>query len=150
MIAKARLLPSPDIDTRDRLRPVDKVALAIEVLGAYARVRWLFRGRTVEELLASLRGGERGPGSADSNEALVTGQRLASAVTRTLRLLPSDTRCLMRSLVLTRLLARRGIRASLVIGVRPGERFGAHAWVEQAGTPLLPAYGHEFSRLVDL
>jgi hypothetical protein len=52
--------------------------------------------------------------------------------------------------VLTRLLARRGIHASVVIGVRPGDEFGAHAWVEHDGTPLLPTHGHAFSRLVDL
>ena len=60
------------------------------------------------------------------------------AVARTLRLLPTDSRCLMRSLVLSALLARRGIDSSLVIGVRTAEAFGAHAWVEHEGRPLLP------------
>jgi hypothetical protein len=45
----------------------------------------------------------------------------------------------MRSLVLTALLSRRGIASTLVIGVRPGGEFGAHAWVEHEGAPLLPS-----------
>ena len=46
-------------------------------------------------------------------------------------------RCLPRALALQRLLRRRGIPASLRIGVsRDGGRFAAHAWIEVAGTPL--------------
>jgi hypothetical protein len=56
----------------------------------------------------------------------------------------------MRSLVLMALLDRRDIGSSLVIGVRPGERFGAHAWVELAGRPLLPRGESEFERFVEL
>jgi Transglutaminase-like superfamily len=54
----------------------------------------------------------------------------------------------MRSLVLVSLLARRSLPATLVIGVLPGERFAAHAWVELSGRPLLPAGDYE--RLVEL
>ena len=78
------------------------------------------------------------------------GVSLARAVTRTLPLLPADSRCLMRSLVLISLLNRREIGSSLVIGVRPGQRFGAHAWVEVDGRPLLPRGESEFERLVEL
>lgn len=47
------------------------------------------------------------------------------------------TRCLTRSLVLWRLLARRGIPSELQIGVRKEEReLLAHAWVECAGRPV--------------
>jgi hypothetical protein len=83
-------------------------------------------------------------------EPAVQGRRLGYAVVRTLRLLPTDSRCLMRSLVLTRLLARRGIAGTLVIGVRTGERFEAHAWVEHSGTPLLDPGDATFRRLVEL
>jgi hypothetical protein len=55
----------------------------------------------------------------------------------------------MQAMVLTSLLARRGIDNSLVIGVRPGDHFGAHAWVEVDGKPVLPR-GDEFPRLVEL
>jgi hypothetical protein len=46
-------------------------------------------------------------------------------------------RCLPRSLALTRLLARRGVRTTLRIGVRPeGGALRAHAWVEWIGRAL--------------
>jgi hypothetical protein len=64
--------------------------------------------------------------------------------------LPGDTRCLARSLVLTQLLARRGIPSRLVIGARPAPRFLAHAWVEHAGQPVLPIGDGSFGRLVEL
>jgi hypothetical protein len=69
---------------------------------------------------------------------------------RVLERLPSDSRCLTRSLVVTRVLARRGIGASLVIGVAPAPNFAAHAWVELDGVPLLPALESTYSRLVEL
>ena len=71
-------------------------------------------------------------------------------VSSVLRLLPTDSRCLVRSLVLTRLLARRDIPSTLIIGVTAAPEFKAHAWVEHAGRPLLPSYGPMFARLVEL
>jgi hypothetical protein len=56
----------------------------------------------------------------------------------------------MRSLVLTGMLARRGIDTRLVISVRPGDRFAAHAWVEHDGVALLPADSPSFEQLVTL
>jgi hypothetical protein len=56
----------------------------------------------------------------------------------------------MRSLVLTRLLARRGVPSTLIIGVSAAPEFAAHAWVEHAGRPLLPSFGPAFARLVEL
>ena len=80
------------------------------------------------------------------------GARLAAAVVRTLEPLPVDSRCLMRSLVLLRVLSRRGVAGSLVIAVRPEERdrLDAHAWVEVAGRPLLAPAGMQDGRLVTL
>ena len=71
---------------------------------------------------------------------------------RTLEHVPLDSRCLMRSLVLLRVLAARGVDGSLVIAVRPeaSERLDAHAWVEVAGEPLLRPGGAEHGRLVTL
>jgi hypothetical protein len=77
-----------------------------------------------------------------------TARRLGRAVQRTLRLLPTDSRCLIRSLVLTRLLARRSIPNTLVIGVRKTGEFEAHAWIEHGGQPILPA--GEYTRLTEL
>ena len=63
----------------------------------------------------------------------VTAARLGYAVARTLRTLPTDSRCLVQALVLYRLLSERGIHSTLVIGARSQPEFAAHAWVEHAG-----------------
>jgi hypothetical protein len=56
----------------------------------------------------------------------------------------------MRSLVLTGLLARRGIESKLIVAVRPGSDFAAHAWVELDGRPLLEPALPPFERLAEL
>jgi hypothetical protein len=124
-----------------------KLALGVEIAATYARVRWELRRVGLREALARLRAGS---GGGPTGAGVATGRRLGRVVTRTLTLLPSDSRCLMRSLVLTRLLARRGIETRLVIAVRPGERFAAHAWIEHDGAPLLPAEAPSFEQLVTL
>jgi transglutaminase-like putative cysteine protease len=75
--------------------------------------------------------------------------RLGNGVERTLRALPVDSRCLVKALVLTRMLARRGIDCTFVVGVRARPRFAAHAWVERDGSPLL-ATTPDFQRLTEL
>ena len=127
------------------LRGAPKAMLAAEIVATYARVRWLIRRDPLPAVVGSL----RGRASAGGRDDVVTGRRLGHAVGRTLRVLPGDSRCLMQSLVLTRLLARRGIDSRLVIGVRAGERFAAHAWVEHRHVALLPA-GSSFEQLVTL
>lgn len=59
------------------------------------------------------------------------------AVDRTYRYLPLARTCLKESLVLLRLLRRRGVSAHLRLGVRKeGARLVAHAWIEHDGAPL--------------
>jgi transglutaminase superfamily protein len=127
-----------------------KLALGLEILATYGRVRWLlWRGdlvSTLERLREQAAVSDVRPGGLDA----LSEPRLANAVSRTLRILPTDSRCLMRSLVLSSLLARRRIDSSLVIGVRPAPSFAAHAWVEQRGEALLPAGDEEYRRLVEL
>lgn len=123
-----------------------KVALGVEILFAYARVRWLLRRHDFRHALGRIRATSQARGGA----AEPTDARLARAVQRTLGLLPTDSRCLMQSLVLTSLLARRGRGSRLVIGVSPADTFSAHAWVERAGRPLLPVHDGKFGRLADL
>jgi hypothetical protein len=128
-----------------------KAQLAGEVLATYVLARRALRSHDLPGALAVL----RAPRS-ERNAPLVAGQtllerrRLARVVIRTLGPLPADTRCLMRSLVLTRMLARRGIACQLVIAVRPGERFAAHSWLERDGETLLPPGTSGFARLVTL
>jgi hypothetical protein len=124
-----------------------RVSLALEVVRTYVVARRLQGVEDLPSTLASLREQPADAGTVDYHEGL----RLARAVTRTLRMLPgADSRCLMQSLVLLTMLARRGQPAALVIGVRPGEDFGAHAWIELRGRPLLPTFGDDFARLVEL
>lgn len=127
----------------------EKAALGLEILSAYSRARWLLWRTDLPSTLAALRAGAAEQ-TADPAEAQRAGVRLGQAVGKALRHLPFDSRCLMRSLVLTRLLARRGIDTSLVIAVKPESQFIAHAWVEREGVPLLEPAGPPFSRLVEL
>ena len=64
--------------------------------------------------------------------------------------LPADARCLVRSVVLVALLARRSVATTLVIGIQPGDRLKAHAWVELDGQALLPDGGRQYERLTEL
>ena len=142
MEAIRRLPPSP-------LGPVARMLLVAEVVAAYAQARHKLRRYPIEPVVAALRSDapppiERGP------QAFADARRLGWIVGRTLKLVPGDTRCLARSLVLTRLLARRGISAKLVIGARADPEFLAHAWVECEGKPVLSPGDGSFARLVEL
>jgi hypothetical protein len=127
--------------------PLRKATLVAEIVGAYVRVRWWLWRTDLPQTLAAARGAHGEP-QADERESLVLGTRLGQAVGRTLRVLPTDSRCLMQSLVLTRLLARRGIESALVIGVAVEPEFVAHAWVESDDAPLLPTNGSAYARLL--
>jgi len=131
------------------LTPAARARLVAEVLTAYIRVRWLLWRNDLSATVRALR--EPGPSdqSVDGDlETLRQGARLARATTRTLALLPTDSRCLMQSLVLVGLLARRGIASVLVVAVKSTPDFQAHAWVEHADRPLLPT--GDYRRLVEL
>ena len=119
-----------------------------EIVCAYGLARWRLMRGDLPQALAHLRADSHGPPAGP--EGAHVAARLASASRRTLELIPADSRCLMRSLVLTRLLARRGIETSLVVAVRVEGGFGAHAWVELDGQPLLAPAAPPFERLVEL
>jgi hypothetical protein len=124
---------------------LERLRLAGEIVTAYVDARRLLRRRPLPETVAALRQGA-GDGRDAGGEALPLARHLASATVRTITMLPADSRCLMRSLVLIRLMARRGLGSTLVLSVSPRRpRFEAHAWIEHAGVPLLPAqpHGHE-------
>lgn len=122
--------------------PADlRLRVALEIVTTYARVRLRMLRGDVRHVVDGLRTGA--VDAHDPYEAYKIGRRLGQPVRRTLDPLPWDSRCLMRSLVLLRMLARRGVVCRLVIGVRPGETFEAHAWIEHDGHPLLPTMGYE-------
>jgi Transglutaminase-like superfamily len=129
----------------------ERLTLAVEILVVYVKARWWMRREGVETAVARLRAGGPAPGGPDDSLVSYTAvARLGGVVLRTLAPLPADTRCLARSLVLTGLLARRGLRSTLVIGVSPGPEFKAHAWVEHWERPALPAGDGEYERLLEL
>ena len=121
--------------------------LAAEILVSYLVAR---RAVAHAPLAAVLTGWREAGGSRGAGDPLLEACRLARAVSRTLRLMPGDTRCLTRSLVLARLLTRRGIPSKLVIGACTEPEFLAHAWVEHAGQPLLWPGDRSLARLVEL
>jgi transglutaminase superfamily protein len=122
-----------------------KLRLAGEILFEYLRAGWTLRRHGLEAALAAV----PRPSEADDPREHATSLRMGRAVDRTLSALPSDPRCLIRAVVLARVLARRGIGSRLVVGVRAAPEFTAHAWVEHLGAPLLPAGDYLRGRLAE-
>jgi len=142
-----------------RLRTLHRrLALAAEVLAVYGRARLLLKRHGLPVALARLRSSGQGAQAPADAATLRRAIELSRATQRTLAIAPWDSRCLMQSLVLTGLLARRGVHTELLIGVRPGEGmpgpredpFAAHAWIEYLGRPLLPSYQDAFQTLARL
>jgi hypothetical protein len=128
-----------------------RAMLVIEVIGAYGQVRRCTRRLRLPDAVAQLRDvapATRQPALADPS---THGRRLGHVVTRILGMAPVRSTCLLRSLVLLRLLAARGVRADLVIAAQPSDTkpLDAHAWVELDGKPLL-APEPTFGRLLTL
>jgi Transglutaminase-like superfamily len=142
--AALRLPPARPLSAAQRAR------LAGEIVTAYLQARRELRRAPIASVVAALRSDQGAASQAPEREKLEEALRLGRAVSRTLALMPGDTRCLARSLVLTRLLARRGLSAKLVIGARATPDFLAHAWVEYGGEPVLPPGDESFGRLVEL
>jgi hypothetical protein len=132
-----------------RLGWAAKLRLAAAIVAAYLRARRSLRRLGLLPTVAGLH--PAGAASAAPiHEQRRTALALAHAVGRTFAPLPGDTRCLMRSLVLGALLARRGLQFTLVIGTRVQPEFAAHAWVEIDRRPVLPDGGGEYGRLLEL
>jgi Transglutaminase-like superfamily len=132
-----------------------KLALAVEIVCVYAATRWRLRRRNLSDLAEEIRAGaqaHRGDLDLDpgSREAAMVAARLGHATARAVRLLPTDSKCLVQSIVLSSLLSARGITGTLVIGAHSNPEFTAHAWVEYAGRPLLPAHDYQDSRLLEI
>ena len=136
-----------------RATPVQKLMLMGEILSVYAVMRWRMPRGDIRDLAAGshdlLQRTTGEPATADQDRWPVAAH-LGRAVFRTLRVLPTDSRCLIQSLVLSRMLAARGIPSTLVIGAHSRPAFEAHAWVEHGRRPVLPPQGFQDSRLVEL
>ena len=127
--------------------PRDKVSLILEILTAYGTMLRVLGQKDVIGMVARARAVESGLRVDNPLEHQVA-RRLGKVVGKTLGILPTDSRCLIRSLVLVRILARRSIPSTLVIGVRKSSEFEAHAWVEHDGKAILPP--GEYTRLTEL
>ena len=128
----------------------EKAALAREITTTYVRARWWLRRGTVEQAAATARQAREVLERSDRPaQEYHLGVRLGRLVERRLGHLPGDTRCLTRSLVLLRMLARRGIAARLVLGAIAQPTFQAHAWVELDGHPMLNPGEYQAGRLTE-
>lgn len=127
--------------------PRDKVSLILEILTSYATMLRVLGQKDVLGMVARAREVEPGRRITDALEHQEA-RRLGKVVGQTLGVLPTDSRCLIRSLVLVRILARRAIPTTLVIGVRKESKFEAHAWVEHDGKAILPS--GDYTRLTEL
>jgi hypothetical protein len=125
-----------------------KVRLVVEILGAYVPLAWLVRGNDLRMMAAVARSPRPPVVSVPPGDAHEAAMRLGAIVQRVTELLPTDSRCLIQSLIVLRVLARRSIEAVIVVGVEVDGGFQAHAWVEHDAEPVLPSGA--FHRLVEL
>lgn len=129
----------------------EKAALVLEILGAYVSVKRRLRAQELHRLVGALRSAGSGRSTYPDRVAeQAAAMRIGNAIARTVRLVPGDSRCLVRSLVLMSMLCRRGVRSTLVIGVSPSPEFQAHAWIELDGVAVLPSLEHIHQRIVEL
>lgn len=135
---------------RRPLAASERLRFVAEALAAYAYARWYLLGHDLPTAVSSVRARARRLSPRRPAPISDDPQRLVFAAVRVLERLPTDSRCLTRSLVVLGLLARRGVATSLVIGVDVDPGFAAHAWVEREGVPLLPAGGFGAGRLTSL
>jgi Transglutaminase-like superfamily len=132
-----------------RLEPGEEIRIAAEIGATYCLARWWLARSSFHSAVAAARRVRAAPSQLDADDQTDAAVRLGRAVERMLRVLPVDSRCLVRALVLTRMLARRGIESSFVLGVTAHPAFAAHAWLERGGVPLLPT-STRFQRLTVL
>jgi hypothetical protein len=143
-------MSAPTPQNLDKLPLGQRVHLGAEVLSTYVRVRWTIRDGDAWRAVSDLRSGVgTTPPALETGMEPVAAWRLAHIVTRVLHRLPSDSRCLFRSLTLMCMLERRGIAQTLVIAVRP-QPFAAHAWIEVEGQAMLPDADPGYERLMEL
>lgn len=113
---------------------IDKVMLLGRIWRTAAQVQVALWRHPLPDVAVALRAPENG---VRTPTAL-----LSHAVSRGLRIGPWRPRCLLRSLVLYRLLRAQGEEAQLIIGLRDQPTSSdAHAWVELAGRDVGPVPG---------
>ncbi|HWT92002.1 MAG TPA: lasso peptide biosynthesis B2 protein [Solirubrobacteraceae bacterium] len=128
---------------------VERIRLVIEIVVSYVQLLWLLRREDLPTMVGRAREARTVlTPPADDAAALAAVARLGRVADRVVGVLPKDGRCLITSLVVIRVLARRSLDAKVVIGVRNEDGFAAHAWVEYEGHPLFPP--GNYHRLVEV
>ena len=145
--ARARLEPV-HVAAAATLGPVTRLRLVVEILGAYPRLWRLVRSNDLVAMVAQARSAPPGRARVSPEETERVALRLGACVERVLAPLPTDSRCLIKSLIVLRMLTRRSIEARVVIGAQTDSGFAAHAWVEHGARAILPA--GRFTRLIEL
>jgi hypothetical protein len=134
----------------ERFSLSQKLRLALEILRSYVRMRLRLTHKDLPSILRDVRQQLPSPVVEHSLDEVLTAIRLGRAAARALAPLPFDSRCLVRSLVLSDLLARRGVASRMIIGVKTGAEFEAHAWIEVSGAQVVAGEAAEYDRLVEL
>jgi len=128
-------VPVPDVHSAAvPMAPPAKAMLLARIWFDAARVALALRRRSLLQVVDD--------SASTSNRDPLPPAFLSRAVSRGLRIGRWQPRCLIRSLVLYRLLREQGAAAELVIGLPDrSESPDAHAWVEIGGLDLGPAPG---------
>jgi hypothetical protein len=143
---RRRAVPGPAaLPAAGKVRVRHRALVTLEILAAYVPLSRHLRANDLTAMVAEARAPDRPRRPVARAEQGALARRLGFMVEKVLARLPTDDRCLIRSLVLLRMLEQRAIPARLVIGVRSQGEFGAHAWVEHDGQAVLP-HGN-FTRL---
>ena len=143
--------PKPRADPHRPWSLAERASLAKEITLTYVWARRQINRTSVDRATALARGGRDAVHRPDRDAVdYQVALRLGRIVERRLSHLPGDTRCLTRSVVLVRMLARRGMDARLVIGAHAQPEFTAHAWVELDGHPLLNPLDYQSGRLTEI
>lgn len=112
--------------------PLDKASMVatISCIWAQRRARRDLQNNRLAEIVTRLgqRSDQLSPPDMDAC------REFATAFVRAKRYMSSDDQCLVRGIAMTRMLARRGVAASLVFGVTMP--FAAHSWVQVGDTVL--------------
>lgn len=111
--------------------------LVIQAVGWFAVVEFGLRVLKLKTLLALLQSGRQADREG-CGRAPTSPERVGYCVDLASRLHPLRPTCLRKALVLFALLARRGVKAQVVVGTaRSDGKLDAHAWIEHEGRVIM-------------
>jgi hypothetical protein len=111
--------------------------LVIHAVGWFAVVEFGLRVLKLKTLLAILQSDRRADREG-SNRAPAKPERVGYCVELASRLHPLRPTCLKKALVLFAMLARRGVKAQVIVGAAKTDgKLDAHAWIEHEGRVVL-------------